>query len=184
MCCESHLGAGKTFVGVLTKHLKWCFKATNSIRKLRCIITNMIEYNIEKTGISLQYSIFKCWCFKKSKARYQATLLINTWISVGTKKIKKKKTYPVYRLTYSVLIPSHTFPRSSWTLGLKVSSFDGRPSDSKKPMYLLNRGCRESKSIALLKKNYVYSISANFMIPTLTNSLMLFGTKTRKKRSK
>lgn len=52
--------------------------------------------------------------------------------------------------SYSALIPSQTVVRSSCTLGLDVSTARGNTSVSKRPMHFLSKGCRGSKSVALL----------------------------------
>lgn len=41
--------------------------------------------------------------------------------------------------------------RSSCTLGLNTSEVDGKISASRKPIYFLNKGCKGSRSVALLK---------------------------------
>ena len=54
------------------------------------------------------------------------------------------------QITYNALIPSHTDIRSSCTLGLEVSTVDGKTSVSKRPMHFLRNGCKGSNSVASL----------------------------------
>lgn len=62
-------------------------------------------------------------------------------------KSRLKTTAP-----YNALIPSHTVTRSSCILGLELSELVGKTSVSRSIMHFLSKGCKGSKSSALLKR--------------------------------
>lgn len=116
------------------------------MREFKWIATYMIKYNVKKNGITLQYPFFKGRRLQESKP----------WKNIRVYEKQKGKKYHNYIkglaiTSYNDLIPSHIDKRSSCTLGLSILEVDGRTSISRKLINFLSKGCKGSKSLAILQ---------------------------------
>lgn len=115
------------------------------MREFKWITTYMIKYDVKKNGITLQYPFFKRRRLQESKPSK------NILYEKQKRKIYHNYIKGLATTSYNDLIPSHKDKRSSCTLGLSIWEVDGRTSVSRKVINFLSKGCKGSKSVAILQ---------------------------------